>query len=755
MTQRYFSVPDGIKASELKKARLASDSTDESYIKPEGEAYFNKLKETGLTLNDSQIQAVQHTEGPFLTLAGAGSGKTSVLACRAGYLINVKDVRPEQILLVTFTKKAAEEMKTRMGALPGISPAQAQKVQASTFHSFFLQLLRAQGYKESILSQEGYKQLILKRLIRERKLSERLEPETLLALFSAHKLALKIPEELPAKSKAEREIRDLFIAYESWKRANQQMDFDDILVKAYELMKASPALLRKLQDRFQYIMVDEFQDTNTVQYALIQLIGDRHRNIFVVGDDDQTIYSFNGAKHHFILNFEKKYPEAKTATLGINYRSTDAIVGLGHEIIRHNDKRRDKELTAVKPNERSPQYARPQTTDEEAAWIIDHIKQQVSKGESYRNIAVLHRTANQARAMFEALTLADIPFIYDAQGHQSFYEQSTVKPLIDYLRLSMNPRYESALEGVLPSLFINREQGMRAIHNGEAQQQKKYPMIHLTQIAGLRPFQVKNIKERIKTIKNLSPLSPLAAIRHIRKSFYNKFIEADESQQLTLHKETLREAMDELETSAKRFDTISAFIAFADDMLAKHHDMKSLRRDPSADAIKLMTIHRSKGLEFPIVYLIGASEGMLPHISALDAEEMKDVRTDTDQDKVLAEALEEERRLAYVAVTRAMTSLYISSPVFYRGKKAAVSRFLQEAFLGKKMTSDNKHVKQGVPKKGTSRPVRYETVLAFVCTNASCKGWQRITTVEEAALEEKECPICRQPMKKEKKKVSA
>ena len=360
-------------------------------------------------------------------------------------------------------------------------------------------------------------------------------------------------------------------------------------------------------------MVDEFQDTNTVQYALIQLIGVRHRNVFVVGDDDQTIYSFNGAKHHFILNFEKMYPEAKSATLGINYRSTDTIVGLGHEIIRHNVKRRDKELKAIKTNETAPQYARPQTTDEEANWIIEHLKAQVSeKGQEYRDIAVLHRTANQARAMFEALTLADIPFVYEAQGHQSFYEQSTVKPLIDYLRLSMNPRYETALEGVLPSLFINREQGMKAIHKGEAVQKKKFPLIHLTQIPGLRPFQVKNIKERIKTIKELSKLSPLAAIRHIRKSFYNKFIEADESQQLTLHKETLREAMDELETSAKRFETISAFIAFADDMLAKHHDMKTLRQDPEADAVKLMTIHRSKGLEFPIVYLIGASEGMRP-----------------------------------------------------------------------------------------------------------------------------------------------
>lgn len=751
MIQRYLPLPDGVKTSTVKKVQLAEETLEKATIRPEGEDYFYRLGEKGLHLNVAQVQAVQHVEGPFLTLAGAGSGKTSVLACRAGYLMTVKGVNPEQILLVTFTKKAAGEMKARMAGLPGLLSRDAHRVQASTFHSFFLTLLRAQGCRETILSREGHKQLILKRMIREKKLNEQLEPETLLALFSSHKLALKNPDDWPADTKAEREIRSLFIAYESWKRAHQQMDFDDILVKAHELLEGSPALLRKLQDRFRYIMVDEFQDTNTVQYTLIQFIAARHRNLFVVGDDDQTIYSFNGAKHHFILNFEKIYPEAETVTLGVNYRSTDAIVGLGRDIIRHNLKRRDKDLKAVKASVVAPQYARPQTTDVEADWIIEHVIEQVKSGEkAYRDIAILHRTASLARAMFEALTIAEIPFVYEAQGHQSFYDQGTVKPLIDHLRLSMNPRYEAGIEGILPTLYVNREQGMRTIHHGETGQQKKYPLIHLTQIAALKPFQVNNIKERIKTIKDLAKLSPLAAIRHMRKTFYNKFIEADESHQLTLHKETLREAMDELETSAKRFDTISGFIAFVDGMIAKHDDMKNLRQDPDADAVKLMTIHRSKGLEFPTVYLIGASEGMLPHVSALEADEMKDVRAGRDQ--AAEEALEEERRLTYVAVTRAKDSLYISSPAFYRGQKAAVSRFLQEAYLGKKVTSDKLEHKT-FPKKETKRPQRPETVLAFICTSEQCHGWQRITTVEEAALMEKKCPMCGSLMKKGEKKL--
>lgn len=747
MSGKYITIPEGVKAPPIKHVQIATAEGREDAIFEEALGYMQQLKAKGLALNTDQIKAVQHVDGPFLTLAGAGSGKTSVLACRAGYLMSVKGIPSEQILLVTFTKKAAAEMKARMGKLPGISLQKAQRVQTSTFHSFFLSLLRAQGFKDKILSQESYKLIILKKMIREHKMSERLEPETLLALFSAHKLALKIPEELPGDTKSEREIRSLFLNYENWKRAHQQMDFDDILVKAYELLQASPVLLRKLQDRFQYIMVDEFQDTNTVQYALIQLMGARHRNIFVVGDDDQTIYSFNGAKHHFILDFDKSYPDAKSVTLGVNYRSTAAVVGLGHEIIRHNKKRKTKDLKAVINTEAAPLYARPQTTDEEADWIIQHIKERLNRGETtLRDTAILHRTANQARAMFEALTISGIPFVYEALGHQNFYEQGTVKPLLDHLRLTMNPKYEEAIAGILPSLFINREQGMRVILQGEDHQKKKYPLIHLTGINGLKPFQIKNIKERIKTIKEIAGLSPLAAVRHLRKSFYNKYMEADEARQLTLQKETLREAMDELEASAKRFDTISAFIAFIDDMLEKHHQMATLKQNPDADAVKLMTIHRSKGLEFPTVYLIGASEGMLPHISALEANEMEDVGVGATPEKASENAMEEERRLAYVAVTRAMKSLFISSPVFYRGKKAPVSRFIQEAFTGKKFEEQ-----PGAPQKGVSVS---EWVPAFVCTSNKCKGWQRITTQEERIEQEKQCPICRSVMKKDRKKIS-
>lgn len=743
--QHFHNRPMGFTNKDIPCATVAA-SINSTQIVTDADPdvdYFRALEKQGIFLNRAQIEAVRHVEGPLLTLAGAGSGKTSVLVSRTGYLIQHHRVPPQQILLVTFSTKAAGEMRERIAELPGLSGQTARQIEARTFHSFFLLILRRAGFNQEILSNERYKQIIVKGLLREMNLTDSYQPETLLALFSFYKMNM---EELPAKTKVDQEIRKVYRRFEDWKRKNHRLDFDDILVEAYQLLQQSPGLLQNLQNHFHYIMVDEFQDTNLLQYELIQMIAKAHNNLCVVGDDDQTIYSFNGARNEFILNFNQTFPNAKTVTLDINYRSTDAIVGLGNTVIAKNKQRKVKTLQATKKGEQTPQYLRPGSSDQEAEWIVQDIQEKVSGGtHQYSDFAILHRTQSGNRAIFEQLSLAGIPFISYSMGEHVFYEHWTVKPVIDHLRMALNPRYFTAMEGVLPTLYINRESGMHFIKMAEDRQAKKYPLIHLQALPQIKDFQAKQIKERIALIKELKKLTPIAAIKRMRSQFYDRFLETNDRQNATEHKESIKEMLDELEASAKRFDTILAFITFVDDMISQHQSMLKMKKDQGADVVSLMTIHRAKGLEFPTVYMIGVSENILPHQSALEAEKLDDKVSKVKNAKEMAQqALEEERRLAYVAITRAKNELYISSPANYRGKKANVSRFLLEVF-GK----DEKPTQHS----GESYHYGKRTVLAWVCVSPTCNGWQRINTYEEAQIKEKLCPICKGDMKQGSKAV--
>ncbi|MGV3488126.1 MAG: UvrD-helicase domain-containing protein [Tuberibacillus sp.] len=730
--QRFYNRPLGAKNKEVEPAKPAETLNSRLIVTDQDDdaCYFRALEEKGLFLNKPQIEAVRHFQGPLLTLAGAGSGKTSVLVSRTGYLIRHHQVQPRQILLVTFSTKAAGEMRERIAELPGLSAQEAQTIEARTFHSFFLMVLRVTGYHQDILSNERYKQIIIKRLLKEMNLADRYQLETLLSLFSVHKMNM---EKLPEKTAGDKEIAKVFRGYEEWKKVNNKLDFDDILVEAYHLLQQSPALLQNLQNRYQYIMVDEFQDTNLLQYELIKMIASAHGNLCVVGDDDQTIYSFNGARNEFILNFNKTFPQAKTVTLDINYRSTDAIIGLGNAVIQKNEHRKPKTLQAVKKSDEKPQFGRPSTSDEEAEWIVQSIKDKVAAGTlHHRDFAILHRTQSGSRAIFEQLSLAEIPFISYSMGDQVFYEHWTVKPIVDHLRLALNPRYFNAIEEILPSMYINREKGFAFIKAEDEKRPKKYPLIYLSEFPGIKSFQVKQIKERIKIIKEIKALPPVSAIKVLRSRFYDKFLEASDRENATDHKESIIEMLDELEASAKRFDTVLSFISFVDDMIQRHYEMKEMKKDQNRDAVSLMTIHRAKGLEFPVVYLIGASENILPHQTALEAGK----KTAGAEEQAKA-ALEEERRLAYVAITRAMDELYITSPAIYRGDKVGVSPFLLEAFGAEGQTS----------------PVKGETVRAWVCTSDTCNGWQRLAAAEDYKIKEKPCPICHGKMKQGRKAV--
>ncbi|WP_442603428.1 UvrD-helicase domain-containing protein [Paenibacillus sp. KN14-4R] len=738
-----FTRPEGTMKESIPNASIASTLTSIDLV-PEQDSdafYFRSLEERNIKLNKPQIEAVRHVEGPALIVAGAGSGKTSVLTSRAGYLITMGHVNPNNILLVTFTSKAAEEMKQRISLLPGLTSRMARDVVTGTFHSIFYRILRSEGFDQKIMSSENHRQTIIKIILRKMNLHDAYEPETLLSLLSSYKSNMMAIEDLPNKSPAEKEQKEVFRQYEAWKRDNYYMDFDDMLLEAYLLLQRSPNLLWSLQERFRYIMVDEWQDTNPIQYELVKMLAGTRQNLFVVGDDDQTIFTFNGADGSIILNFDQVFPKAKVILLDVNYRSTNSIVGLGNEVIRFNQMRKVKTLQATKTGEHQPYFLRPSTTDDEAMMIVNKIKHEVQQGKrNFRDFAILHRTISSSRAIFEQLVMDEIPFMSFSMG-VSFYEQSIVKPIIDYLRLSLNAKLQTAMEGIIPSLYLNREKSLTFIYAQDLKEPLEKPLHHLLKLPDLKSFQQQQLAGRLRMIDKLKDMKPLLAIQEIRRT-YDAFLDASERQQLTLHKEMVKETLSEIEASAKRFDTVAEYVAFIDHVIQKNSQMEQLRKDPTSDALSLLTIHKAKGLEFPVVYVIGASESILPHSSALDADGRKDMISDKKGPEKVAAAIEEERRLAYVAVTRAMQEVYISSPSYYRGDQVEVSRFFMEPYGFKKKD-------EAAKLKATQEQ---ETFPTWECTKMGCRGWMRITSLKHAP-KEKTCPLCNEAMERSKRTI--
>lgn len=758
----FHNIPLGATGERIPQAVVASAQTSRELVRcdEDDSAFFRRLEEGGILLNLPQIAAVRHDKGPLLTLAGAGSGKTSVLICRTGYLLSVRGISPSQLLLLTFSNKAAAEMRERIALLPGVSTADVSRLQARTFHSFFLFFLRRQGLTQDIFSETRRQHILLKQIMRELGLpKDAYPPETLLSLLSSCKMNMGQLEDLPEGTTAEKEMKSILALYEQWKKDNFKIDFDDVLLIAYQMLKERPELLLELQMRFLYVMVDEFQDTNALQYELVKMIAHPQHNLMVVGDDDQTIYSFNGARSEFILEFEKLYPGAKVITLDINYRSGPAIVGLGNGIIRHNTRRRSKTLQAAKGSGSQPRYMRPQTADEEAEQMVEHIISEVSSGKrEYRDFAMLYRASSSNRALLELLLLRDIPYIDYGEG-QLLYEHWLISPVVDHLRLSVNRRNFAAMENILPTLYMNREKGMNHIRRMEARQPKQGPLIHLLSMPGMEDFKGAKLRERLDLIRNIRELTPVQAIRQIRTQFYDHFIEANERHQATLHRETLKEMLDELESSAERFDSIPTFLDFIDNVTERNEHNRQPGTKEQGNRIALMTIHKSKGLEFPVVFLIGASEGILPHSSALEADRLKDrkiVATHTGATGIAA--LEEERRLAYVAVTRAKEELFISSPAQHRGKKAEVSRFMLSAFRSAVSSTAATTMSRTVTARSlpTSKAttVRTHTVPVWNCTSSTCPGWTRMKAGgAEDHLTSKPCPLCSSPMTKDSRDV--
>lgn len=667
------------------------------------ERFFQALDSRGLVLHHAQREAVRHSAGPLLCLAGAGSGKTSVLTTRAAYLLAVHGAPPESLLLVTFTSKAAAEMRERLGRMPGVTAAMARRVQARTFHSFALTLLQAYAPPFKLLAEERARHGFMRRIVRELGLQEQLQAETVLAALSALKSRGDQPSDWKTDGQAERDMRRAMLRFEEQKRERGLKDFDDLMLDTLAMLEQAPELVAKLSRRFRYVMVDEYQDTTPVQLRLIRLITDSHRNLAVFGDDDQTIYTFNGANHRYITGFKDMYPEATQVTLDLNFRSTPSIVGLGNAIIRHNEGRLVKTMKVAQSlnkltadNTYDPSYLRPNDPEQEAELIAARIRELVEReGRSYKDIAVLYRTAHASRALIELLTMNGMPFI-QLGAEPLFYDHALVKPLIDHLRLSLEPRNREALGSAVAALYISRDAGIEYIQQAEAQRAKKYPLVHLATCPSIASYQQEAVKPRIRYIKKLADMKPYYAIRDMRREFYDKYTTALSGAKATAYQEAAAETLEELETAAKRFDTVEKFIAHIDELRARQQEQKQTHSSSPAheeDSITCMTIHRAKGLEFPCVFLIGITEELLPHRSSLkdkphaEQEAAASIQNAAaaehsliQEDNMLKELLEEERRLLYVGVTRAKEQLFISSPAVLHGKKQKVSRFLMQAW---------------------------------------------------------------------------
>lgn len=630
--------------------------------------FFRKLEESNVKFNRNQIKAVRHINTPALVLSVAGSGKTQVLTSRLAYLMDVHNVSPEDILLLTYTNKAAKEMKDRVNKVFPHLKNKIENVTSGTFHSVCLGILRKNWDNREVWSSSKSQEITIKTILRSLDIEKNYEAEDIISLISHYKNNLIGLNDVPRKTYSEKEFYNIFQKYEEHKKKSNLMDFGDMIFDGYNYLKTTD------KHKFKYILVDEGQDTNTLQFKLIDLLCEKNGNVFLVADDDQTIFSFSGAKSENVLNFNKIYPTAEIITLDTNYRCTDTILGLANHVISKNTVRHEKVSQSVKPSDTYPRFIRPLSNEEEATQIVREIKNAVTTGrKKYSDFAILHRTGANARAIFEHLLLEEVPFI-SFNSDEIFYENGTVKPLLSYLKLTYDPTSIKAIGDVLPTLYLGKDK-LKHIEMKQKTNPIKNPIEHVLS-SDIKPFQRSKVVDKINQLNRLSDSRPIITIRAL-KDDYEKYLVGEENETTTtLHREIIVETLNELENASKSFSTNKEFIEHVEKIIKIAKIQKEAQKKSKLDSVKLMTIHKSKGLEFDTVYLISLIDGVIPHKSSLE------VCTDVipSYDNFLP--IEEENRLLYVGITRAKNELTLSIPQTYRGNVVNPSRFLEEFIDG-------------------------------------------------------------------------
>ena len=588
-------------------------------------------------LNKKQKEAVMHDKGPMLVLAGAGSGKTKVLTSRIAYLIE-NDVSPSNILAITFTNKAAREMKERVVNLVG---SDANYIQISTFHSLGLKIIKQNyellGYDKNFTILDSDDTLtIVKKIIKELNLNPKYyNAKVIRNKISSAKNELIDPEGF-SKIEFDKKIITVYKKYcEKLKKGNS-VDFDDLLILPIKLFKEHKAVLENYQERYKYILIDEYQDTNEAQYIFSKMLSEKYKNIFVVGDNDQAIYAFRGANFKNILNFEQDYPNCKTILLEENYRSTQTILNAANSVIKHNKLRKDKNLWSSNDIGKKIKYIRIDDEKAEGKFITDEIKKLANENNvSYDDIAILYRTNAQSRAIEESMLKANIP--YKIIGSFYFYNRKEIKDLLCYLRLINNPKDDVSLLRVIN--VPKRGIGDKTVGNitavADAENISMFEAIN----SGKELIFKNIISELQEECRNLSLTEMVETI--LEKSG----IREELTKEKTLENEIRLENLEEFKSITKNYEEEYGEISL-DDFLEEISLVSDVtEHTDGVNKVSLMTVHAVKGLEFEYVFIIGMEEGIFPHYNS--------IMEGTD------EAIEEERRLCYVAITRAKKELWI------------------------------------------------------------------------------------------------
>ncbi|MCM6765613.1 DNA helicase PcrA [Weissella paramesenteroides] len=633
-------------------------------------------------MNDKQAEAVMTTEGPLLIMAGAGSGKTRVLTHRVAHLIQDLDVLPWRILAITFTNKAAREMKERISQL--VDESDAEAVWVSTFHALAVRILRRDidklGYKKdfSIIDASAQRTLI-KRILKDFNVDiEKYAPRSVLGAISNAKNAMEGPEEYVKKATGPSEeiVGKAYKEYQHRLALAQSLDFDDLIMLTIELLHKDQEVLSYYQEKFLYVHVDEYQDTNDAQYELVTLLSAKHRNLAVVGDSDQSIYGWRGANMQIILNFSKEYPDAKTVMLEQNYRSTQTILDAANAVIRNNNERIAKKLWTDKGEGEKITYYRGQSDRSEALFVIKEIRDAVdTQQHDYKDFAVLYRTNAQSRGVEEALVKANMP--YTVVGGSKFYDRKEIRDVLAYLSLVTNPAdNENFLR------IVNEPK--RGIGQTSLEKLRRFALennwtlldsaANATLIPGLSARAANKLTDFAKMISDfIKQMSFDLSLTDLTKSILEKSgYEAQLKKSPTPENEGRLENLSEFLSVTEEFDknyepsdeSISKYVDFLGE-LALVSDLDNVDEN-SNNQITLMTLHAAKGLEFPVVFLVGMEENIFP---------LSRAAADDDQ-------LEEERRLAYVGITRAKEKLFLTNAysrlLYGRTTSNPASRFIDE-----------------------------------------------------------------------------
>jgi DNA helicase-2/ATP-dependent DNA helicase PcrA len=628
-------------------------------------------------LNPEQQEAVRTTNGPLLIMAGAGSGKTRVLTHRIAYLLQEREVAPWNILAITFTNKAAREMRERIDKLVG---PEANDIWISTFHSMCVRILRRDidriGISRNFTILDDSDQLsVIKNILKDRNIdSKKFEPRALLGSISSAKNELITPKQYAKDASPdpyEKMVSDVYTEYQKRLLKNNALDFDDLIMTTIHLFERVPEVLEFYQRKFQYIHVDEYQDTNRAQYLLVKMMAERFQNLCVVGDSDQSIYRWRGADIANILSFEKDYPNAKVIMLEQNYRSTKNILKAANAVIENNRNRKPKNLWTENNEGTSISYYRAVTEQDEAYFVAKKIREEVETGKrSYNEFAVLYRTNAQSRVIEEVFLKSNIP--YKIVGGIKFYDRKEIKDILAYLRLIANPQDEISFARIInvPKRGIGAASIDKIINYGVQHDLPLTEVLEQIDLIGLSSKVTNAVKEFYSHIKGWVQMQEYLSVTELvdevlDKTGYRDMLKNERS----IEAQARLENLDEFLSVTQNFETQSedkSLVAFLTD-LALVADIDRVDEEPgNQEEVILMTMHSAKGLEFPVVFILGLEEGIFPHLrSLMDDDEM-----------------EEERRLAYVGITRAEQELYLTNAqmrtLFGRTNMNPESRFIAE-----------------------------------------------------------------------------